>query len=297
MTDFNAAPDTSAAKETTATTFRADVLTASAKQPVLVEFWSPRDASGAKFSPLLQKVASKAAGKLTLVRMNVDETPQIASQLGLQSVPAVIAFQKGQPVDGFTGALPEAQIKGFIERIAGPLDTDIAEMLAEAESLAASADIAGAVEIYQHVLAQEPGHPRAAGGMARLLVNEGDTQSAQALLESLPESASREPAVAAAKAALDLAMQASNVGDLAPLRARIEADPADYQARLDLALALGAVDKREEAADLLLEIIRKDRKCNAEAARKQLLQFFEAWGPMDPETISARRKLSGLLFS
>jgi len=200
-------------------------------------------------------------------------------------------------VDGFTGALPEAQIKGFIERIAGPLDTDITEMLTEAETLAASADVAGAAEIYQHILNQEPGHPKAAGGLARLLVGEGDTQAAQALLDSLPESASREPAVAAARAALELTLQASNIGDLAPLRTRIEADPTDHQARLDLALALGALDKREEAADLLLEIIRKDRKWNDEAARKQLLQFFEAWGPMDPDTIAARRKLSGLLFS
>jgi len=284
-------------KETSAATFRADVLTESARQPVMVEFWSPRDAQGAKFSPLLQKIAAKAAGRLVLVRMNVDETPQIASQLGLQSVPSIVVFQRGQPVDGFSGPLPEAQLRGFVERIAGPLDADVAAILAEAETLAESGGLEQAAEFYQQIMAQEPGHPKAVAGLAKLALASGDAATAAELLDALPDEASKDPAVSAARAAIDLALQASDLGDLEPLRQKVAANPADHQSRFELALALAGAGQREEAADALLEIIRKDRKWNEEAARKQLLQFFEAWGPMDPDTIAARRKLSGLLFA
>lgn len=295
--DENVLTSSPAARETSASGFRADVLTESTKRPVLVEFWSPRDTAGAKFSPVLQKIAAKAGEKIKFVRLNVDETPQIASQLGLQSVPAVIAFQRGQPVDGFTGALPEEQIRGFIERIAGPLDADIQESLADAEALLAGGDLPGARHNFEQILSQEPGNPVASAGLARTLLASGDAQAAQAVLESLPENARSDKHVLAAKAAVDLAQQTSNVGDFSALQEKADANPTDHQARFDLALGLAGLNKREEAADALLEIIRRDRKWNDEAARKQLLQFFEAWGPMDPDTLNARRKLSGLLFS
>lgn len=297
QTDDNVLASTAAAKETSAAGFRADVLTESTKQPVIVEFWSPRDSTGAKFSPLLQRIAAKAGEKIRFVRLNVDETPQIASQLGLQSVPAVIAFQRGQPVDGFTGALPEAQVRGFIERIAGPLDADVQEMLAHAETLLTAGDLPGSLLLYEQILAQEPENLAASAGFARTLLASGDVDAAQAVLDALPESARSDKHISAARAAVELAQHSSAVGDIAALQKNVEANPADHQARLDLALGFAGLNKREDAADALLEIIRRDRKWNDDAARKQLLQFFEAWGPMDPDTLNARRKLSGLLFS
>ena len=231
--------------------------------------------------------------------MNIDDHPQIAGQLGIQSIPAVIAFSKGQPVDGFVGALPESQIRGFIERLVGPLEGGSAALLAEAEEAAASGDAAGAAEIYAEILAAEPGEPKAIAGLARLQVEAGQLAQARALLETAPAASpgrEQDPAMAAAWAALRLAEQASNVGELAPLEQAVAANPDDHQSRFDLAVALSAKGDRDAAADQLLEIIRRDRKWNDEAARKQLLQFFEAWGLMDPASVAARRKLSAIWF-
>ena len=211
----------------------------------------------------------------------------------------MIAFDKGQPVDGFVGALPESQIRGFIERIAGPLGGGFAELLAEAEDAAAKGDAAGAAAIYAEVLAQNPGDAKAVGGLARLEVAAGQLEQAKALLASVPEPApgkDPDPAIAAAWAALRVAEQAATVGELAPLEQAVAANPDDHKSRFDLAVALSAKGDREAAADQLLEIIRRDRKWNDEAARKQLLQLFEAWGLMDTATVAARRKLSAIWF-
>ena len=231
--------------------------------------------------------------------MNIDEHPQIAGQLGIQSIPAVIAFDKGQPVDGFVGALPESQIRGFIERLIGPLESGTAALLAEAEEAVAAGDAAGAAAIYAEALAENPADPKAIAGLAKLHLAAGELAEARAVLATAPEPApgkEQDPAIAAASAALRLAEQASNVGELAPLEKAVAANPDDHQSRFDLAVALSAKGDRQGAADQLLEIIRRDRKWNDEAARKQLLQLFEAWGLMDPATVAARRKLSAVWF-
>ena len=286
-------------KEVTTASFRADVLTASQKQPVLVDFWAPWCGPCKQLAPALERAVADAGGKVALVKMNIDDHPQIAGQLGIQSIPAVIAFDKGQPVDGFVGALPESQIRGFIERLVGPLGGGFAELLAEAEDAAAKGDAAGAAAIYAEVLAQNPGDAKAVGGLARLQVAAGQLEQAKALLATVAEPApgkDPDPAIAAAWAALRVAEQAATVGDLAPLEQAVAANPDDHKSRFDLAVALSAKGDREAAADQLLEIIRRDRKWNDEAARKQLLQLFEAWGLMDPATVAARRKLSAIWF-
>jgi putative thioredoxin len=240
-----------------------------------------------------------AGGKVSLVKMNIDEHPQIAGQLGIQSIPAVIAFDKGQPVDGFVGALPDSQIRGFIERLVGPLQNESAALLAEAEEAAGKGDAAGAAAIFTEILAEDPGEAKAIGGLAKLHVAAGRLEDAKALLETAPAALpgkEQDPAVVAAWASLRLAEQASNVGELAPLEQAIAANPDNHQARFDLAVALSGKGERDAAADHLLEIIRRDRKWNDEAARKQLLQLFEAWGLMDPASVAARRKLSAIWF-
>jgi putative thioredoxin len=288
-----------APKEVTTASFRADVLTASTKQPVLVDFWAPWCGPCKQLAPALEKAVADSNGKVALVKMNIDDHPQIAGQLGIQSIPAVIAFDKGQPVDGFVGALPESQIRGFIERLVGPLEGGSAALLAEAEDAAAKGDAAGAAALYADILADNPGEAKAIGGLARLEVAAGNLDSAKALLETAPKAEpgkEQDAAVAAAWAALRLAEQATNVGETAPLEAAVAANADDHKARFDLAVALSAKGDREGAANQLLEIIRRDRKWNDEAARKQLLQLFEAWGLMDPASIAARRKLSAIWF-
>jgi putative thioredoxin len=229
--------------------------------------------------------------------MNIDEYPQIAGQLGIQSIPAVYAFQKGQPVDGFMGALPESQVKAFIERLIGPLGSGNEDLLKEAAAALASGDPNAAAGLFSEALADEPDNPTAIGGLASALVALGNLDDAREVLKKAPTGTEGDPAVASARAALENAEQAESVGDLTDLEQQVVADPKNHQARFDLALALNALGKMEVAADALLEIIRRDRTWNDDGARKQLLQFFDAWGPMDPDTMTARRKLSGALFS
>jgi putative thioredoxin len=285
-------------KDTTTATFRQDVLSESMRQPVLVDFWAPWCGPCKQLAPLLEKAVNAAGGKVKLVKMNIDEHPQIAGQLGIQSIPAVIAFQRGQPVDGFMGALPEKQIKDFIERLVGPLGTSAAEdTLAEADRLAAAGDAAGAAELYAAVLAQDPENVRALAALAKLQLELGDIDAARQLLAAAPKGKENDPALAGARAAIELAEQASDLGDTAELQRRLDADPLDHQARFDLALALNARGRRQEAVDHLLDIVRRDRTWNDDGARKQLVQLFEAWGPTDETTLAGRRRLSSILFS
>jgi putative thioredoxin len=297
LADPPAAPD-NVVKDTTTAGFRQDVLQESMRQPVLVDFWAPWCGPCKQLAPVIEKAVKAANGKVKLVKMNIDEHPQIAGQLGIQSIPAVIAFTKGQPVDGFMGALPEGQIKGFIERLIGPLGPTAAEdLLKDAEALAAAGDAVGASELYAAVLAQDPENVAAVAALAKLRLDLDDLEGARRFLAMAPKGKENDPAVAAVRIAIELAEQAASLGDAADLKRRVEADPLDLQARFDLALALNGRGDRAEAADQLLEIVRRDRTWNEDAARKQLVQFFEAWGPMDPATLAARRRLSSILFS
>ena len=283
-------------KDTTTASFGADVMAESARQPVLVDFWAPWCEPCKQLAPILEKAVKAAGGKVKLVKMNIDEHPEIPGRLGVRSIPAVIAFQRGQPVDGFMGALPEREVKGFIERLAGPIADDT-DRLAEAGALAAAGDSEGAAELYAAILAENPGVPAAVGGLAKLFISTGEIESARKVLASVAAGGERDSAVVAAKAALELAEQAAAVGDSSELTGRIAANPNDHQARFDFAVLLNAKNRRAEAAAELLEIIKRDRAWNDDGARKQLLQFFEAWGAADPATIGARKKLSTLLFS
>jgi putative thioredoxin len=281
-------------RDTTTAAFRADVIAESARQPVLVDFWGPSAAPCRQLTAILEKLVEAAEGKFKLVKMNVETHPEIAAQLGIQSIPAVIAFQRGQPVDGFVGALPESKVKGFIERLVGPL---VGEADALVEAALAADDAAAATEFFAAALDIDPALVKARAGLIKSYVALGDLAQARDVLSATPAGSERDGALAAARTALELAEQAGSVGDLADLEARLAANGNDHQARFDLALALNGQGRREDAAGALLEIIRRDRQWNDDGARKQLVQFFEAWGAMQPETIAARRKLSAALFS
>ncbi|MEE7477182.1 thioredoxin [Methylobacterium hispanicum] len=303
LNDFPAgdAPKPGAAdliKDTTTATFRQDVIAESMNRPVLVDFWAPWCGPCKQLTPVLEKAVTAAGGAVVLVKMNIDEHPSIAGQLGIQSIPAVIAFQRGQPVDGFMGAVPESQVKEFIARLAGPAGpSPIEAALEEATRLIAEGDLAGASEIYAAILEQEPDNVAALAGLAKIQLDAGELENARQVLAMVPEAKAADPALAGIRAALELAEQAASLGDLAGLQARVEANPDDHQARFDLALGLAARGDRTAAVDHLIEIRRRDRDWNEDGARKQLLQFFEAWGVMDPDAIRGRRKLSTLLFS
>ena len=289
-------PQAGLIKDTTTATFRQDVIAESMNQPVLVDFWAPWCGPCKQLTPVIEKAVKAAGGKVKLVKMNIDEHPSIAGQLGVQSIPAVFAFDRGQPVDGFMGALPESQITAFIERIAGPAAGGVEDLLVEAAERVSEGDQAGASELYAAVLADEPENVIALAGLSKIHVELGDLESARRFLDTVPAAKANAPEIAAARAALDIAEQAASVGDLGGLERAVAAAPDDHGARFDLAVGLSAANQREAAVDHLIEIVKRDRTWTEDGARKQLVQFFEAWGPMDPATISGRRKLSTILF-
>jgi putative thioredoxin len=283
--------------DTTTQGFVKDVIEESRRRPVLVDFWAPWCGPCKTLGPVLEKLVRAAKGKLKLVKINIDEHPQISSQLGIQSIPAVFAFVKGQPVDGFVGALPESQVAAFIERLVGKVGGASAELVKTAEDLLSKGDTAGAADLFAQVLAEESENVYALAGLVRSHVKAGNMGPARATLSLIPKGKENDPAVSAARAALELAEQADSLGDSTALEAKVAANPLDHQARFDLAVALNASGKRASALDHLLEIVRRDRKWNEDGARKQLLQFFEAWGPTDEITIEGRRRLSSILFA
>lgn len=287
-------------KDTTTQTFVADVLDASMEVPVIVDFWAPWCGPCKQLTPVLERVVTQAGGKVKLVKMNIDEHPEVAQQLRVQSIPAVFAFKNGQPIDGFMGALPESQVKRFVEALSGgalePTPTE--QILEAAEAALTEGDAATAAQAYGAVLQDDPANAKAIAGMARSYLQLGEPQRAREVLALATGPLAEDADIKGAKAALELAEEgAGDDQEIAALRARVEADPDDHQARLDLAVALAAAGRRDEAADMLLESIRRDRTWNEEAARNQLLKFFEAWGPMDEATQRARRKLASILFS
>ena len=285
-------------KDTTTQTFMKDVIEESRRQPVLVDFWAPWCGPCKQLTPVLEKSVKAAKGKVKLVKMNIDEHPAIPGQMGIQSIPAVIAFVNGQPADGFMGALPESQVVAFLERLTKDrIGGETKDMLTAADAALAEGDAAGAADIYAQVLAEEPENVPALAGLARCHVETGALDQAKQTLAMIPEAKRSDAAVAAARAAIELAEQAKSLGPIAELEQKVAANPLDHQARFDLALALNGKGQRQEALEHLIAIVKRDRKWNDDGARKQLVQFFDAWGPTDEATIEGRRKLSSILFA
>jgi putative thioredoxin len=285
-------------KETTTQGFMNDVIEESKRQPVLVDFWAPWCGPCKQLTPILEKTVTAAKGKVKLVKMNIDDHPAIPGQMGIQSIPAVIAFSNGQPVDGFMGALPESQVVAFLERLTkGKISGEDQDLLKTADEALAGGDPATAADIYAQLLAEDSGNIPALAGLARCYVETGNIEQAKKTLAMVPETKANDAAVTAARAAIELAEKAKSVGPIDELQAKVTTDPLDHQARFDLATALNAAGRREEAANNLLEIIRRDRKWNDDGARKQLVQFFEAWGFADPAAVEGRKRLSSILFA
>jgi putative thioredoxin len=287
-------------KETTTQTFVADVIEASRKVPVLVDFWAPWCGPCKQLTPVLEKVVKAARGAVRLVKMNIDDYPEVAGQLGVQSIPAVFAFKNGQPIDGFMGALPESQVKAFIQRLLGPgagAGDGETTVLEEAKAAFEAGDIGGAAAKFAAVLQADPESVDAVAGLAKCYIAAGDFARAEQTLGLAPPAKQTAEAYVSAKAALELAKKAGPKPDIAALEQAVAAHPADWDARFKLAIALNAMGKRQAAMDQLFEIVRKDRVWNEDAARKQLIEFFEAWGAKDPLTLAGRQRLSSLLFA
>ena len=297
LSEGGVAADADLIKNTTTKDFMRDVVDASREVPVLVDFWAPWCGPCRQLTPLLEKAVRAAKGAVKLVKMNIDEHPQIPGQMGVQSIPAVFAFQDGRPVDGFMGALPESRIRSFIARLIGDESADAAADLDAADEALAAGDANTAAQAFAEALQKDAENERAAAGLAKCYIKTGDLTRAEQTLALVPPAKADSAPVASARASLELARKAANAGDAESLRAKLAANPNDSQSRFDLAVALNAKGDRQGALDELLTIIRKDRAFNDDAARKQLLQLFDAWGPSDPATISGRQRLSSLLFA
>jgi putative thioredoxin len=288
-------------KDSSTATFMQDVIDASMQTPVIVDFWAPWCGPCKQLTPILEKVVTKANGAVKMVKVNIDENQEIAQQLRIQSIPAVFAFSGGRPVDGFAGALPESQVKQFVDRLlksAGTTQDDpIAEELEIAEEQFKEGAFAEARNIYEQIVEHDPESLVARAGLARCLVAEGKLKQAREALDKVPEDKRSDALISAARSALELAEKAGKAGDLKGLEDKLKANPADPKVRYDVALALYAAGNKARAIDELVEIVRRNRTWNEEAARKQLIQFFEALGPSDPLTLAGRRKLSSVLFS
>ncbi len=287
-----------AIKDATTQSFMKDVIEESKAQPVLVDFWAPWCGPCKQLTPVLEKAVKAAKGKVKLVKMDIDKHPEVPGQMGIQSIPAVIAFSNGQPVDGFMGALPESQVIAFLERLTkGKIGGEEQDLLKTADEMLAAGNAAEAAAIFGQLLTEDGGNVVALAGLARCYIQTGALEQAKHTLAMVPDAKKNDAAVAAARAALEVAEQAKLVGPADELERKVAADPLDHQARFDLATALNAAGKRAEAAEHLLSIVKRDRKWNEDGARKQLVQFFEAWGPTDPATLDGRKRLSSILFS
>ncbi len=285
-------------KDSSTAGFGKDVIEASRTQPVIVDFWAPWCGPCKQLTPALEKVVRAAGGKVRLVKINIDEYPALAQQLRVQSIPTVYAFLDGRPVDGFAGAQPESQIKAFVDRLVGDAGAaDLEHAIAEGEKAFEEGDLQTAAEIFAAVLQEEPDNIKALAGLARCYLKTGDLERAEQTLALAPPEKRDAAPLASVRAAIGLAKRGQESGNVGELKARIESNPADHQARIDLATALAAIGEKEEAVSHLLESFRRERQWNDEAARKQLVELFEAWGPKDPATLDGRRRLSSLLFS
>ena len=282
--------------------FAADVIEASMTTPVIVDFWAPWCGPCKQLTPALEKAVTAARGAVRLVKVDIDENQELAVQMRVQSVPAVYAFYQGRPVDGFVGALPESQIASFVDRLVASAGTGtgpdpLEQALEQAQKALESGQLGAASSLFAQVLQHEPENLTATAGVIRCTLEGGDFKTALAMFEGLSEDQRAGDELASVAASLELAALGEAAGDIASLTEKVAENKNDHQARFDLAMALYAAGKQSEAADELLEIVQRNRSWNDEAARKQLLKFFEAWGPTDPLTLEARRRLSSLLFS
>ena len=291
--------------EATSATFQRDVIDASRTQPVLVDFWAPWCGPCRTLGPTIERVVNDLKGKVKLVKINVDENQEIAGQLRIQSIPTVYAFADGKPVDGFMGALPESEIRRFVDHImqsapkgnGADAGDDLAKALEAAGEAAEAGDFATAEQIYAAILDQQPANIDALMGLAGLYHKAGQIDQVKAVLGVLPEEGKSHPGYAALEKAVALQEEAADVGSVEDLERRIAANADDHQARFDLAIALNAKGMRAEAAETLVALMRRDRTWNDDGARKKLLELLEAWGPKDPATLKGRRLLSAALFS
>ena len=284
-------------KDSDTANFMADVVEPSMEVPVIVDFWAPWCEPCKQLGPALEKLVRNASGLVRLVKINVDENRELAMQLNVQSIPAVFGFRQGRPVDGFTGAVPESQLKSFVERLTGGAKTPIELALEAAFGALEEGDAAGASGAFAQILAQDPANPDAIAGMIRCFIATNDTEQAQDVIGRLPPELKNQSSIAAAISAVELAQQGGDVIDAGSLRERLSADENDHSARFDLAVALYGGGNSEEAIDELIELVRRERDWNEEAARKQLIKIFEALGPTHALTVGGRRRLSTILFS
>ena len=284
-------------KDSTTKDFMRDVIEASREVPVLVDFWAPWCGPCKQLTPILEKAVREAKGAVRLVKLNIDDHPQIPGQMGVQSIPAVFAFQDGKPVDGFMGALPESRVADFIARLIGDSAGDTAADLEAAEAALAAGDLNTAAQTFGEVLQKDRENAQSLAGLAKCYIKTGDLARAEQTLALVPPAKADSAPVASARAALELARKAPSTGDIEGLRAKLAANPQDAQSRFDLALALNAKGDRNGALEELLALVAKNRSWDDDAARKQLLQLFDAWGVSDPATITGRQRLSSLLFA
>ena len=288
-------------KDTDTAGFAADVIETSMETPVVVDFWAPWCGPCKTLGPQLEKAVRAARGKVRMVKLNIEENQQLAAQMRIQSIPAVYAFFQGRPVDGFVGAVPESQLKSFVDKLvglAGGPDAALEDALERAKSALDDEDFHGAAAIYNQVLQHDPENAKAYAGLARSLIGVGEAEQARQALDGIDPSIAKDQEIIAVRRTLELAEQTAGAADAIPaLMEKLAANHDDHQTRFDLAMALYGNGKREAAVDELIEIVRRDREWNEQAARKQLVTFFEAFGPTDPLTVQARRRLSTILFS